>query len=138
MTTSQLHPALVRLALDDDRRVYQPGESLAGQFTIDVENHAELRAVELSALWYTDGKGDEDMAVHFFDRLDVNGQLDVNLREPHYFTTVLPNSPLSYEGQILKIRWCVRLRVFLRHGKDLVVEEPFQLGAVPPAPCEPP
>ena len=36
--------------------------------------------------------------------------------------TRLPNSPLSYSGAILCIRWCVRLRLFLRRGRDYVLE----------------
>jgi hypothetical protein len=45
--------------------------------------------------------------------------------------TRLPNSPLSYRGAILSIRWCVRLRLFLRRGREYVVEQPFTLGNVP-------
>jgi hypothetical protein len=28
--------------------------------------------------------------------------------------------------------WCVRLRLFLRRGREYVVEQPFTLGSVPP------
>jgi hypothetical protein len=38
---------------------------------------------------------------------------------------------LSYEGQIVKIRWCVRVRAFLPPGKDVVGQKVFQLGDVP-------
>ena len=47
------------------------------------------------------------------------------------------NSPLSYDGAIVRIRWCVRLRLFIRRGKDFVLEHPFTLGAVPAVPTEP-
>jgi hypothetical protein len=53
------------------------------------------------------------------------------------FSTRLPNSPLSYDGRIVKIRWCVRVRVFLPRGVELVEDELFQLGCVPrPEPVE--
>jgi hypothetical protein len=45
--------------------------------------------------------------------------------------TRLPNSPLTYRGAILSILWCVRLRLFLRRGREYVVEQPFTLGSVP-------
>ncbi len=83
-------------------------------------------------MWYTEGKGEEDLAVHFFDRLDPGAAL-VDLTQPRPFSTRLPESPLSYAGVIVKIRWCVRVRVFLAQGKDLFAEEPFQLGLVPAA-----
>ena len=42
----------------------------------------------------------------------------------------LPNSPLSYEGAIMKLRWCVRVRVFLARDKETMGELPFRLGHV--------
>jgi hypothetical protein len=46
------------------------------------------------------------------------------------FATRLPHSPLSYDGPLVKIRWCVRVRVFLESGKDVVGEKIFRLGRV--------
>ena len=37
---------------------------------------------------------------------------------------------MSYEGQIIKLRWCVRVRVFPHRGKEVVGEKAFQLGDV--------
>jgi hypothetical protein len=55
------------------------------------------------------------------------------LHELHAFRTTLPMSPLSYDGVILKIRWCVRVRVFLTKGREYVAQTRFQLGNLPPA-----
>jgi hypothetical protein len=38
---------------------------------------------------------------------------------------------LSYRGQLIKIHWCVRVRVFTHRGKDLVGQREFQLGEAP-------
>ena len=78
-----------------------------------------------------DGKGDEDMSVHFFQRIESSDLDGGDFLQPWRFRTVLPNSPLSYSGLILKISWCVRVRVFLERGKELSLEVPFQLGRVP-------
>jgi hypothetical protein len=71
--------------------------------------------------------------VHQFWRFSAEDGdfLDPDL--PARFQTVLPNSPLSYEGQILKIRWCLRVRAFLQRGKEVIGQKAFRLGDVPPA-----
>jgi hypothetical protein len=96
------------------------------------------RAVELSILWYTAGKGEEDMAVHHFERLVDEPLRPLDLRVPRRFATMLPASPLSYDGVIVKICWCVRLRVFLTPGQETMSEMPFRLGTVPTAQIMPP
>jgi hypothetical protein len=122
---------LFSIVFDKSQRVHQPGETLRGEYQIDAVDPTDIRAVELSVLWYTEGKGDEDLAVHYFERLTADDSEPATLHELHRFEVMLPNSPLSYEGVLIKIRWCVRLRVFLRQGKDFVSERDFQLGEVP-------
>lgn len=121
----------VHISLDDHARSFNPGDALKGQFHVEGIASQELRAAELSVLWHTEGKGDEDMSVHFFERLDLQNGEPIDLRQPRPFRTILPNSPLSYSGFIVKICWCVRVRVFLTRGKELSLEVPFRLGTVP-------
>ena len=89
-----------------------------------------VAAVETSVLWFTEGKGDEDIGVHFFERREKKSVLPELLGQVHKLNTVLPASPLSYQGQILAIHWCVRVRVFLSNGSQLTEDVPFQLGTV--------
>ena len=123
----------VTIALDGGPRVYQPGETLAGHYVVEHIHLADIRAIELSVLWYTEGKGDEELSVHHFERFLPFEDNLVDLRYPRQFSTPLPNSPMSYDGIIVNIRWCVRVRVFLKGGKELLAEQSFQLGSVPPA-----
>jgi hypothetical protein len=123
----------ISLQLDGGHRAFQPGETLAGEWRIATFVPGEPQAVELSVLWHTEGKGDEDLAVHFFERFDATADTAVDFRQPRRFSTVLPNSPLSYEGVIVKIRWCVRARMFLSRSRQVVEEQPFRLGSVPAA-----
>lgn len=123
---------LISLGLRPPRQVFQPGETLEFEYQIDAVEPEEVQAIEASVLWYTEGKGDEDLAVHYFERRVPAEAEDGNLCPLHHVTTMLPNSPLSYDGAIVKIRWCVRVRVFLRRGKETFLELPFQLGTVPP------
>lgn len=121
---------LISLQLREARRTYDPGEELECEYQIDAIDPREIQAVEASVLWYTEGKGDEDLGVHYFERRVPRDSEDGDLRPLHRFKTVLPNSPLSYSGEIVKIRWCARVRLFLRRGKELFFEQPFILGSV--------
>lgn len=129
-----MNPPEVSVRLDGRRRHYEPGELLSGEFRISPAEFDQIKAVELSVIWYTEGKGDEDVGLHYFKRYAPDEE-PLNLHTATHFVTTerLPPAPLSYEGLILKIRWCVRVRLFLPHGETLVHDEPFQLGHVPKA-----
>ena len=124
---------LISLTLRDQNKIFQPGDSLYCEYQIDAVSSEEVLAVEASVLWYTEGKGDEDLAVHYFERRTPSDLEGGDLRELKSFETQLPNCPLTFDGKIINIRWCVRVRLFLRRGKEIVFERPFRLGAVPPA-----
>jgi len=121
----------IEVKLEGGRRAFQPGEVLSGEYWIRPADDQEVRAVELSVLWYTEGKGDEDLAVHHFQRTECAADQPLEMSAPWSFRTVLPESPLTYEGLLVKIRWCVRVRIFLGRSKEFFVEEPFHLGSVP-------
>jgi hypothetical protein len=127
------------IRLDEDGRTYLPGGTLSGEYRIDAVPASSggigqaLQAIEVSVLWHSEGKGDEDLAVHEFWRKDAeSGELG-DPQRPNRFSTILPQSPLSYEGQIVKIRWCVRVRAIFKRGRDLLAQKVFRLGEVPPA-----
>ncbi len=122
----------VVIRLDGDDLVYRPGETFCGQYWIKSLEASHVKAIEVSVLWHSEGKGDEDMAVHEFWRRDADDGCPIDPDQPERFSTVLPNSPLSYEGRIVKLHWCVRVRAFLNRGKEVVGEKAFQLGDVPP------
>jgi hypothetical protein len=124
-------PAII-IRLDYTGRAYQPGDTLSGEYRLDAVAREELNGAEISVLWYTEGKGEEDLAVHEFWQRDAASGDWLDPRRPERFSTTLPPSPLSYEGQIVKIRWCVRIRAFLTNGKELVGQKVFRLGSVPP------
>jgi hypothetical protein len=123
--------AAIRLTLDSPAAQYRPGDRLTGRYMVEGAQAMAVRAAELSVLWYTAGKGDEDMAVHHFERLVDEPARPLDLRVRRRFVTVLPSSPLSYNGHIVKVCWCVRLRLYLPQGQETVAELPFRLGNVP-------
>jgi hypothetical protein len=122
----------VVIRLDGDGPNYRPGDTLSGEYWITLLAAGQVKAVEVSVLWHSEGKGDEDMAVHEFWRRDADDGRSIDPEQPEPFRTTLPNSPLSYEGKIIALRWCVRVRVFPYRGKEVVGEKMFYLGNVPP------
>jgi hypothetical protein len=130
-------PAIL-IRLDSPARTYYPGQSLSGQYRLESAEGDPIRAVEASVLWYTEGKGEQDLAVHEFWRRDSQGGEGLDPRRPERFSTTLPISPLSYDGQIIQVRWCVRVRAFLSRGRELVAEKGFRLGDRPQQEVSPP
>jgi hypothetical protein len=128
-----MNEPLISIVIDGASRVHFPGDTLSGAIQIDVVDPQEIQAVEISVLWHTQGKGDEDLGVHHFERFTADGENRGTLHELRTFRTTLPQSPLSYDGRILKIHWCVRVRVFLTKGREYVAQTRFQLGNIPPA-----
>jgi hypothetical protein len=122
----------VEVFFTQQRRQYEPGDTLAVRYVVEGCEGETIRAVEHSVVWYTEGKGEEDLAAHFFARVTDRAVLAAAGREGAFETT-LPGSPLSYEGLIVKIRWCVRVRLFFANGRDFVSEHVFLVGRIPPA-----
>jgi hypothetical protein len=120
-----MHAPLIGLDFAGHSDHYHCGETLTARYHIEHLDASDVTAVELSVLWHTEGKGDEDIGVHLFRRLSgpEHGKSGA-------FSTVLPKSPLSYEGVIVKVRWCVRARAFTGDGKELLHERRFFLGNV--------
>ena len=116
------------LTLDQEGEAFFPGETLSGSYSITSIDPAFVRAVELSVLWQTEGKGDENLGVHYFWRREPRAGVDDIATGA--WSTVLPATPLSYHGVLFRIYWLVRLRVFVR-GKDFSEEQGFQLGSLP-------
>lgn len=119
---------LVSLTILNSAKNLPPGEILRWEFQIDAVQPKELQAVETSVMWYSDGKGEPEIGVHLFSR-DVRADFpDGDLCCLRKFETKLPNSPLSYDGTLIKIQWCIRVRVFLDNAKPYLHDQPFNLG----------
>jgi hypothetical protein len=122
---------LIEVAFDRPDRSYAARDPLTVRYRVLGPGNV-LRAIEQSVVWYTEGKGEEDLGVHHFTRVTDRKALPAAGDEVTFATT-LPASPLSYEGVIVKIRWCVRIRAFFPGGRDFVSEHVFEVGHVPPA-----
>lgn len=108
-------------------RCYVAGDVFRCTWQISPLRKAMPQGLEVSVLWYTEGKGDEDLTVHYFHRWSAVRLQELDLEVPQHFETKLPESPLSYNGHLLRIRWCTRMRLFLSDEPEVVVQEPFSL-----------
>lgn len=111
--------ALVEL----ESSLVEPGGSVAGAVHLAPAPGDEKRAVELSVLWETSGKGDTDQGVVLHQVL-VDGDPD-RARADHRFRAALPLLPLTYDGNLIKIRWLVRVRRRTALGPDEIFDTEF-------------
>ena len=126
-TAAPTHEPDVVIRFADSRREYNAGETLRASCSVLNADSLGRCSAELSVLWRTVGKGDEDLHVHYFQRLLGD---EARLAEPCLLEVKLPASPLSYDGLSVKICWCVRLRLNLGGYRTHVTEAPFRLGNV--------
>lgn len=133
-TSADRVSAMPRVDVQFDRphRQHEPGDTLAVRYRIEGCDGDRIRAIEHSVLWYTEGKGEEDLGVHFFQRITDRAMMPPAMMTGA-FSTPLPQSPLSYEGLIVKVRWCIRVRLFFEGSRDFVSEHVFAIGRIPPA-----
>lgn len=106
----------------------EPHDLLELEYCLRRVEPSEVDQLELSVMWRTEGKGTEDIGVHFFESLSGAELSDLINARPKHACTTMPASPLSFEGSLLKIRWCVRLRLHLADGREITTEQPFYLG----------
>jgi hypothetical protein len=116
---------MIDVAVQLKQKQYCPGDELEGNFR--VSKPPEKSTIELSVLWRTEGKGSEDVGVILSHRWSSDQQ-PLNFEQPHAFGVRLPRSPLSYDGELIKIRWLARVRVRWGRSEEKLAEVPFQLA----------
>ncbi len=117
------------LTITLDRTAFEPGEALCGSYRLLRSAPSRLEEVEIAVGWHSEGKGIAARGVaHSEVQRPEDGVLDADGRGT--FSAVLPASPLSYEGELIQIRWTVRVRASSPSWEDLLAEEAFRLGHV--------
>lgn len=88
---------------------------------------AFICGIEASILWFTEGKGETDLQVHAFNHWTANELAKINPIEWNGFSCYLPYYPISYAGNLIRIRWCCRVRLICDDGVDRFMEKTFLL-----------
>ncbi len=117
------------LAIVLDRLVFEPGETLRGSYKLAAAEVRRLEEVEVTIGWHTGGKGRKARGVEHCE-VQRAGEGSLGGNGSGKFSAVLPASPLSYDGVLIKIRWAVRVRATFSGSGQLAAEAVFQLGHV--------
>ena len=120
-----MSPEQLEILIESDHGLVKPGDMVRGGFRLLTDDPVPVERVELSVLWYTDGKGDMDQGVIHHETLAKGETLSAQRAFP--FKVQLPNEPWSYNGNLIKLHWVVRVRVYPAKGKPWAGEEEFRV-----------
>ncbi|HEY4565529.1 MAG TPA: hypothetical protein VIJ36_21315 [Thermoanaerobaculia bacterium] len=90
----------MRIETRDGVTAFLPGETVEG--TVGWHFDAPARSVEVRLLWYTEGKGDQDVGVVASVPL-----ADPATDEVRPFQIRLPAGPYSFSGRLISLVWAV-------------------------------
>src|SRR5438477_7374377 len=92
----------LQIQTPDAKDHYAPGETLAG--VVHWQLDFPPKSAELRLLWYTQGKGTQDLQVvdvADFDSATQSGDFE--------FEFALPAGPYSYSGKLISLNWSLEL-----------------------------
>lgn len=90
---------MIDIQFADDRSQYVAGETLKGRVLWQLEEAPQQ--AELHLLWYTEGKGTQDVEVV------KSQQLESSIGGDKSFSFELPPSPYSFAGELISLLWAV-------------------------------
>lgn len=86
----------------DGRAEFGPLDTIEGTASWNLQERPER--VRLFLMWYTMGKGDEDVAI--VDEIEFDG---AGSDEERPFSLKLPDQPYSFEGQLISLQWVLEM-----------------------------
>ena len=94
----------LNLCVDNGRDSFEPGEHVEVSASWMLAEAAE--AIELRLVWYTRGKGDQDVSVVESIRYDQPATSDQRI-----WSIQLPSAPYSFSGKLISLLWVVEMLV---------------------------
>jgi hypothetical protein len=116
------------LRIELTQETYPAGGELAGAFVVAGGLPDYARKVVLTVLWRTAGKGTVDVGVAHVREWSVRDNSLAGLANPHTFTVPLPRTPLTYDGQIVRIHWAAKVEVLWAADGAAAAEAAFVLA----------
>jgi hypothetical protein len=113
----------IEVLMETGQGAVRPGAMLRGGFRLNTPEPLPVRRVELTVMWYTEGKGTQDTGVIHHQVCAENETLTAERAFP--FEVRMPLVPWSYHGTLIKIRWTVRVRVYPALALDFGGDEDF-------------
>ena len=90
----------IRFGLRENRTQFRPGEEVNGAVLWEGTEKPQLAEVRL--LWFTRGKGTEDVSV-----VATESFSDPQPGDTRTFHFTLPDAPYSFNGKLISVTWAV-------------------------------
>ena len=90
----------IRVETRDGSTALLPGETVEG--TVAWHFDAPATSVELRLLWYTEGKGDQDVGI-----VETVPFANPGVDEIRPFRVRLPQGPFSFSGKLISLVWAL-------------------------------
>ncbi|MBN2381936.1 sporulation protein [bacterium] len=120
----------ITIMFKQDRRTYQPGDTIEGTVHVDVNKEVVCKKFEIEFLWQTHGKGNRDNGV-----IDTISNNDISWfagsSYTYDFSFTVPHYPLSYHGHILNVDYYIRARADIPWAIDPKKEEDLLVSPGP-------
>ena len=105
---------------------FYPGEELVALIQIRPEQEINCREVWVYVGWHTEGKGDRNSAAVYSEPISIT-KLSPDEPVMHELHYQLPNSPWSYQGELIRLVWTVHVKIDVAMMPDINHHEPFVL-----------
>jgi len=116
----------ISIDFDKPDRVYQPGETISGEISIQVTKDTQCSGLIVEQFWQTHGRGNTDRGdLHTVILDEGMWQEGDHYRFPFTFAT--PNGPPTYRGKYLNIDHYIEVRVDVPWAFDPTHREEFIL-----------
>ena len=105
------------LQLEQEQRVFSPGQTFGGDAHWICQEPPKKAVVRL--IWYTEGKGTEDVGV-VEERVFDNPQMS----DQRKFSFTLPIGPYCFSGIMISLIWAVELQVDKNCTREVITVSP--------------
>jgi len=102
----------LNIEIANDQKGFVPGQVLSG--AVYWGNQRSTRNAALRLLWYTEGKGTEDVGL--VESIDFE---NAQPTDRYAFEFTMPIGPHSFSGRLISLSWALELQV----GKEWVRKE---------------
>ena len=91
---------MLEVEIDGGRDAFSPGESVKGTVQWMLDDAPD--AIEVRLLWYTEGRGDQDVGLARTLRIEAPSAMGSSP-----FELESASGPYSWSGRLISIRWAV-------------------------------
>ena len=95
---------VINVTLDANVSAFEPGQTIAGEAIWNLD--APAKAIEISLIWYTLGKGDTDRGKPWTHRVEHPAP-----EGRERFSLTLPAGPYSFSGRLISLLWAIEATV---------------------------